>query len=156
MCPTPWRRYAPVWAIALAAYVSLACARNLMHTEYARAHERFVDSLAASGLPHTIVRPSGFYGFLVEFLRMAWKNRGIVIGDGRAQTNPIHEGDVARACVEALTGDHREMPVGGPETYTRAKIVQLAFAALERPPRVQYMPPGLFRVPAAIARAPAQ
>ena len=133
-------------------YVSLACARDLMHTEYARAHERFVDSLAASGLPHTVVRPTGFYGFLVEFVRMAWKNRGIVIGDGRAQTNPIHEGDVARACVEALSGDAREMPVGGPETYTRKKIVQLAFEALERPPRLRYVQPAMFRLPVVMAR----
>jgi uncharacterized protein YbjT (DUF2867 family) len=133
-------------------YVSLACARELMHTEYARAHERFVDELAASGLAYTVVRPTGFYGFLVEFIRMAWKKRGIVIGDGSAQTNPIHEADVARACVEALSSGTSERVVGGPEVYTRKRIVQLAFEALDRLPRLRYVQPGIFRLPMAVSR----
>jgi uncharacterized protein YbjT (DUF2867 family) len=133
-------------------YVSLACARELMRTEYARAHERFVDVLAGSGVSYTVVRPTGFYGFFLEFLRMAWKNRGIVIGDGSAQTNPIHEADVARACVEALTSTEVEMPVGGPEIYTRKKIVQLAFEALDRPPRLRFVRPSTMKVPIAAMR----
>jgi uncharacterized protein YbjT (DUF2867 family) len=133
-------------------YVSLACARELIETEYARAHERFVETLAASGISHTVVRPTGFYGFFVELLRMAWKNRGIVIGDGRAQTNPIHEADVARACVEALTSSRAELTVGGPEVYTRKKLVEIAFAALDRRPRLRSVAPGMMKLPIAVTR----
>jgi uncharacterized protein YbjT (DUF2867 family) len=133
-------------------FVSLACGRELRHTAYALAHERFVDALTGSGLSHTVIRPTGFYGFFLELLRMAWKNRGIVIGEGSTQTNPIHEGDVARACVEALEGQGTEAPVGGPETYTRKKIVQLAFQALERRPRLRHVQPALLRVPIAASR----
>ncbi|HET8547560.1 MAG TPA: SDR family oxidoreductase [Bryobacteraceae bacterium] len=138
--------------VARFVYVSVACARELMHTEYTRAHGRFVAALATSGLACTVVRPTGFYGFLLELLRMAWKNRGIIVGDGRAQTNPIYEGDVARACVEALASRQAELAIGGPEIYTRKKIVQLAFEALDRPPRIRYLQPALLRIPLALTR----
>jgi uncharacterized protein YbjT (DUF2867 family) len=75
-----------------------------------------------------------------------------VIGDGRAQTNPIHEGDVARACVDALTSAETEPAVGGPEIYTRKKIVQLAFEALDRPPRLRFVQPSIMKVPIAATR----
>jgi uncharacterized protein YbjT (DUF2867 family) len=133
-------------------YVSIACARDLMHTEYTRAHERFVDRLAASAMSYTVVRPTGFFGYFLEFLRMAWGNRGAVIGDGRAQTNPIHEADVARACVAALPGGKPELAVGGPEILTRRRIVQLALEALDRPPRVRSVQPALMQVPLAFTR----
>jgi hypothetical protein len=83
---------------------------------------------------------------------MAWKKRGIVVGDGRAQTNPIHEAEVARACVEALDGGERELVIGGPEVYTRKKLMLLAFEAFERPPRIRYVQPGLLKGPIAATR----
>ncbi len=86
-------------------YVSLANAGNLRQTEYADAHEKFVDELRASGLKHTVVRPTGFFGFHLEILKFASKGRGLVIGSGDHSTNPIHEADVAAAYVFALEKD---------------------------------------------------
>ena len=43
-------------------YVSLAHGPALRQTEYAAAHEKVVEALIRSGLPHTIVRPTGIYG----------------------------------------------------------------------------------------------
>ncbi len=127
-------------------YVSLANADKLRQTEYADAHERFVDELQASGLKHTVVRPTGFFGFHLELLKFARQGRGLVIGSGACRTNPIHEVEVARACVEALERDEAEMIVGGPEVFTRKETVELAFAALQRQPSLISIPPGLFRL----------
>lgn len=133
------------WPLEKFVYVSLAGANKLRHVEYADAHARFAEALAASSLPHTIVSPTGFFGFLLEILKYARQGRGLLIGDGRCRTNPIHEADVARACVEALQRPERELPVGGPEVFTRREITELAFEVLQRPPKLLAVNPGLFK-----------
>ena len=125
-------------------YVSLAGGESLRRTEYADGHERFVNDLQASGIPSTVVRPTGFFSFHLEILKFARKGRGLVIGDGERRTNPIHEADVAAACVEAVTRETAEMIVGGPEVFTRRETVELAFAALGRKPSLTTLSPGFF------------
>lgn len=123
-----------------------------MAGEYAAAHESFVAALGGSGIAHTVVRPTGFFSFLGEILRMAEKGRGPVIGDGSARTNPIHEADLAEVCVAALTSDAREIAAGGPQTLTRREIVETAFAAAGRRPRILRVPVWIFRGVAVAAR----
>ena len=125
-------------------YVSLAHADELRKTEYADAHERFVGSLKASGVNYCVVRPTGFYCFFVELLKFAKKGRGIVIGSGECRTNPIHESEVARACVDAIEDEAVEMAVGGPETMTREELTRLAFEVLEKKPSMMHLSPALF------------
>jgi uncharacterized protein YbjT (DUF2867 family) len=126
-------------------YVSLANGPALVRTEYALAHEKTVDALSRSGLAYAVVRPTGIYGFFLEILRMASKNRGIVIGKGSARTNPIHEADAARACVESLQPDAPvEMAAGGPVVYTRREIIELAFECLGKQPAVRRIPAWAF------------
>lgn len=127
-------------------YVSLAEAARLRQTEYADAHERFVAELAASGVDYSIIRPTGFFGFHLEILKYAAKGLGLVIGTGECRTNPVHEADVARAAVDALDQNQREIAIGGPEVFTRKETVELAFAAIGRSPRLLSIPPGLFKV----------
>lgn len=133
-------------------YVSLHGADRLLHTEYARAHEQFVAELERSGLAHTVVRPTGYFAFLAEILSLAQKGRGLVFGSGAARTNPVHEADVARVCVDALDGEEREIAVGGPETFSRSEIVEIAFEVAGRPPRLTRVPPWMMRVFAAPLR----
>lgn len=127
-------------------YVSLAEADKLRQTEYADAHEKFVEALRASGLKQAVIRPTGFFGFHLEILKFAAKGRGMLIGSGECRTNPIHEADVARVCVNALESDISEMAVGGPEIFTRKETVELAFAALNRPPKLMKFSPGMFKL----------
>jgi uncharacterized protein YbjT (DUF2867 family) len=127
-------------------YVSLACADQLRRTEYADAHEKFVEDLRASGMPHTVVRPTGFFGFMLEILKFAGKGRGILIGDGACRTNPIHQADVAAACVEAVESNQPEMAVGGPDVLTRRQITEQAFDVLQRKPNVMSISPGVFKL----------
>lgn len=121
-------------------YVSLASGPELRHTAYAEAHERVVDALAASGLPYTVVRPTGLHSFFGEVLKMAARGRAFVVGDGSSRTNPIHEADAARACVEALMSPAPELCAGGPTVYSRGDIASLAFWALGRTPVIHHCP----------------
>jgi uncharacterized protein YbjT (DUF2867 family) len=126
-------------------YVSLAGADQLCHTEYASAHEKFVEALKASGLNYTVVRPTGFFSFLLELLTFARRGFGVVIGNGQHKTNPIHEADVARACAEALKGKQSEMIVGGPDVFTRKETSLLAFQTLNKSPRLITVAPSIFK-----------
>jgi uncharacterized protein YbjT (DUF2867 family) len=126
-------------------YVSLAGGEQLRHVEYADAHERFVEALRASGLNYTVVRPTGFFGFMLEILRYAQKGMGVLMGDGQRQTNPIHEADVGRACVEALTKTETDFPIGGPDVFTRREITELAFSAIDKPARLMNVSPRVFK-----------
>ncbi|WP_414676464.1 SDR family oxidoreductase [Longimicrobium sp.] len=133
-------------------YVSVFGARGMRGLEYADAHERIADELKTSGMDHAIIRPTGFFSFFGEIAKMAKQGRGIVIGTGEAYTNPIHEADLAEVCAAAVAGDAREISVGGPDVMTRAQIVELAFRAFGREPRLTRVPPAIFRASATVMR----
>lgn len=120
--------------------VSLAGALAVRRTEYAQAHEQFVQALEASGMETCVVRPTGFFSTFAALLGLAARGVGAVAGSGHARTNPIHEGDVARACLDALETHERQLVVGGPEVFTRARLAELAFDALSRPAHVVHVP----------------
>jgi uncharacterized protein YbjT (DUF2867 family) len=134
-------------------YVSLHGGRALRHTAYAAAHEAVADALAAAPLPAVVVRPTGFFSFFDELLVQAAAGRAVVVGDGRARTNPVHEADVA-AVVAAACDPAEPVPaagaldveVGGPTTYTREEIVARAFEAVGR------RAPAVWRLPGAALR----
>lgn len=127
-------------------YVSLLSAEKLLQTEYADAHEKFVTALKASGLDYTVIRPTGFFSFLLEILKFAQKGRGLIIGSGECRTNPIHEKDLAKVCVEAMEGHEPDVPAGGPEIHTRRQCTELAFEALNQKPKLMFVSPGFFKL----------
>ncbi len=133
-------------------YVALFQGEQLARTAYAGAHERFVQELRESGMPHTVVRPTAFFSFLSTMVEMAKSGRGVVLGTGEVRTNPIHEADLAELCVAAITAEEREIAVGGPEVYSRKQLVELAFEALGRSPRLLHVPIWAFQGMAALTR----
>ena len=62
---------------------------------------------------------------------------------GAAKTNPIHDGDLAQVCADAIEGKTGDIDAGGPEVLTRRQIGELAFAAAGKPPRFRQIPPWL-------------
>ncbi len=129
-------------------YVSLNDGPALAHTAYAKFHEAFVQDLSRSGLDYTVVRPTGLFSFYLQILEMARNGRVILINKGWAETNPIHEGDAARACVEALVLGRTDFPVGGPEIRSRKWITEKAFEVLGKTPSMPSVP-GKVMAPAA-------
>lgn len=102
--------------------------------------ELFVRDLMASGLDYTVIRPTGFFSDMSEVLKMASSGRVYLVGDGETKINPIHGADLAKVCVDATRSHRREIPVGGPVTYTHTEIAELAFSVLRRSPKITKIP----------------
>jgi uncharacterized protein YbjT (DUF2867 family) len=124
-------------------YVSVFNAHMFKHLEIVKAHEDFVRDLQDCGLDYAIIRPTGYFSDMSEFLRMAKSGRVYLIGDGKNRINPIHGADLAKVCVDAVTRKEREIPVGGPVTYRVKDIVQLAFSTLGKRAGIIRIPPAL-------------
>ncbi|MGH1366862.1 MAG: SDR family oxidoreductase [Calditrichia bacterium] len=134
-------------------YVSVFGAQNSRHLQYADAHERFVDELKSSGMSYGILRPTGFFGIFNEIFDLAVAGRAIQIGNGSSLTNPIHEADLAEACIEAMFEQNNiERDIGGPEVLTRLQTSELAFEALGKPSKVISIPPALFKMAGLFVR----
>lgn len=140
-------------------YASVFGAREYPGLNYFAAHAHVEEHLAESGLPHAVIRPTGFFAILEDMLGgMARRGAAPAIGDGNARTNPIHERDVAEACVDALSDleTPRAHPlirdIGGPEVFTRRELIELAFAAVGKQPRFIRASRRLMNVGARLAR----
>lgn len=100
------------------------------------AREALVRDMTAAPIAHTVVRATGFFSDMCEFLDMAKAGRVWLIGRGTARINPAHGSDVARAAIAAFGTGKTEVEVGGPEIFTYAEIGALAFAVLGKVPRM--------------------
>lgn len=124
-------------------YVSVLHGPKLRATvRLAEAKERFVDALDASPVSSVVVRPTGYFSDVGEFLAMAGRGTVWLIGDGRVKINPISGRDVAVACVDAARSSATDVPVGGPDVLTYDAIARMAFAARDTVPRIHHLPPG--------------
>jgi uncharacterized protein YbjT (DUF2867 family) len=123
------------------AYVSVFAEGPIEQTAYVRAHRAVERGLDATPMDARIVRPTGFFSFLDELIRMA--RRGVVplIGDGSARTNPIDEAELAGFVVDSLAGTERIVEAGGPDILTRAEIAALAAEAVGGKVRTLHSPP---------------
>ena len=103
------------------------------------ARERFVAELKASPVPSTVVRATGFFSDMEEFLDMA-RRGSVYIFDDRTRMNPIHGADLAEVVLDALEQGESETIAGGPDVLTQRQIAELVFAALDEPARVRVVP----------------
>jgi uncharacterized protein YbjT (DUF2867 family) len=104
-------------------------------------------------MPWTIIRPSGFFNDMVEFLDMAKKGTAWLIGKGESRFNPIHGADLAEYIVDRLEEESaagKEFPVGGPETLSQIELAELAFSVLGKQPRIRSTPSWLVPMAARI------
>jgi uncharacterized protein YbjT (DUF2867 family) len=107
------------------------------------AREQVVEALKQGDMPWTIIRPSGFFNDMTEFLDMARKGTVWMIGKGESRFNPIHGADLAEYIVDRLEEQRaqgKEFPVGGPEALSQREVAELAFLALGNPPRIRSTP----------------
>ena len=127
-------------------YVSVFNAQRMAHLAIVKAHEDFVRTLQDSDLPHTIVRPTGYFSDIGEYLQMARAGRAYLIGDGRKHLNPIHGTDLAQVCADAIVENDAEVPAGGPVVYSQSEIAELAFSILGKTPRITRIPVWMVRM----------
>ena len=121
-------------------YVSVFNGANMRHLKICEAKERLGDYLKNSGLDYCIVRPTGFFSDMRDFLKMAKGGSVWLFGDGMLRMNPIHGADLARAVVDALHSRQHELNIGGPDVLTRNQIAELALRAYGHQPRVRHLP----------------
>jgi uncharacterized protein YbjT (DUF2867 family) len=133
-------------------YVAVLARPEHRDLAYVAAHEEFVAALQESPIEHTVVYANGFYYSYIDLLDFARRGLAITFVDGSARSNPIHETDLAIACVNAIDSDHQQIEVGGPETITRREEIELAFAAVDRKPRVLRVPAPLLKAVLPIMR----
>lgn len=134
-------RLAETTGVTRFVYVSVLHGQELRSTvRLAAAKERFVDALSASPVPSVVVRPSGYFSDMGEFLTMAGRGTVYLIGDGQRAMNPISGRDVAAACTDAARSTATDVEVGGPDVLTHEAIARAAFAAHRVAPRIRHIP----------------
>ncbi len=121
-------------------YISVLNAHKMKRLKIIQAKERFVDSLKASGLRYTVIRPNGFFSDMKEFLKMADKGVVHLFGKGEFRGNPIDGEDLAEVVFESIAGNRTEIEVGGPEILTQNQIAHMAFEALHKEGKIRYVP----------------
>ncbi len=127
-------------------YISVLNAHLMKDLKIVQAKELFVDELKASGLDYAIIRPTGFFSDMLDFLNMAQKGRLSLFGNGENKINPIHGADLAEVCVNSLDTHEKEINVGGPDTLTYKEIAELAFKVLNKEPKISTLPLWLIRI----------
>lgn len=115
-------------------YISVFNAQKMMEIENIKAHEKFVDELRASGMEYSIVRPTGYFSDMAQFLNMARNGFMFSLGEGETRSNPIHGADLAKVCVDAAEGDAREIDAGGPEIFTYRQVAMMAADVVNKQP----------------------
>lgn len=120
----------------------------------AKAREFFVQDLLESGLEYGVIRPTGYFSDMSEYLRMAQSGRVYLFGAGQNKINPIHGEDLARVCVEVALGsnDGVERDVGGPEIFSHEEIGSLTFDILNKRRKITRIPMWLVRIVLAVIR----
>ena len=133
-------------------YVSVINAHLMKDLKGIQAKERFVEDLKSSKLDYTVIRPTGFFSDMLEFLEMAKKGKVFLFGNGENEINPIHGSDLAEICVDAINEPEKEIKIGGPIVYTYKEIAELAFIVLNKPAKISTLPIWMIRIILPIIR----
>lgn len=111
------------------AYVSVFNGPALRSAAGVDAKELFVEELLGADINPLIIRPTGFFSDMGDFLAMAKKGKVCIFGDGSVKLNPIHGEDLAEAIFDSYEAGESELNIGGPVTYTIREIAEAAIDA---------------------------
>ena len=121
-------------------YISVFNAEKMGDLQIIRAKTMFERALKSSGQSCLIVRSNGVFSDMLEYLRMAAKGRGWILGSGGYRINPIHGQDLARFCAGAAEGGEQMVEVGGPDVPTQNQVMAMAFEIFEKPLKIYRIP----------------
>jgi uncharacterized protein YbjT (DUF2867 family) len=114
---------------------------NVVHSDSGtsltmRSKHAFSEVLRRSAVAPQIVNPSGYFSDVSDFLRLAQRGFGFMLGDGSARLNPVHGADLAEFIVGRMTGPSGSWDVGGPDVFTYRGLEELVFRVVGRRPRI--------------------
>lgn len=115
-------------------YISVFNAEKMMDISNIQAHEQFVEELRNSGIDYTVIRPTGYFSDMGQFITMVNSGFMVLVGDGDKRSNPIHGADLARICVDAAESPEKEIDAGGPDIYSFREVAELAARVAGRVP----------------------
>ncbi len=121
-------------------YVSVFNGPNLVHLDIVKAHEDFVDELKRSGINFSVIRPTGYFSDMEEYLKMAKRGRVYLFGKGMNKMNPIHGADLAISCADAIESGRQEIDIGGPEILSGKEIGRIALETYQKPIKISSVP----------------
>ncbi len=121
-------------------YVSVFNAYKFPNLKIIQAKEKFVKELKNSGIRSCIIRPTGFFNDMKEFLMMAKSGKVFLLGDGNYKLNPVSGRDLAEFCVNSIENNLHEVEVGGPVIYTQNELAEIAFKAWNIKGKIIHIP----------------
>ena len=121
-------------------YVSVFKGDSLRELKLMDAKERFVDFLTNSDIDSTIIRSTGFFSDMGDFLDMAKKGKVFLFGDGHYKMNPIHGADLAEVCVNSIQSSDKIVNIGGPDVLTQNEIGALALKSWSKKVKIVHLP----------------
>jgi uncharacterized protein YbjT (DUF2867 family) len=84
--------------------------------------------IMASGIPYTILRPSGYFFDFRDLLAAAIAGRYHVVNEGDNKVQPLHQNDVAAILTASINRQNvfnKIIPLGGPEIFSYMAMGQL-------------------------------
>ncbi|MBK7616731.1 MAG: SDR family oxidoreductase [Burkholderiales bacterium] len=139
-------------------YVSALMATPDHPIDFARTKHGIEQALAASGLPHAVLRPTAFMEHHVHRfngLNVLAKGKAQLIGPGTKQRNFVAAADVAQFAVRALLDEplpFTQLEVGGPDHASNGEVAALYARLAGKPLKVSHLPAGVARALSALAR----
>lgn len=121
-------------------YVSVFGGEAMRETKICAAKERFVAALKSASMSYCVVRPTGFFRDMEEFVQMAKRGKIFLFGPGDHRMNPIHGADLADEIVRSIPFEQAELALGGPEVFTYRQIAGLAAAVANDKARIIRLP----------------
>ncbi|MBC8524013.1 MAG: SDR family oxidoreductase [Chlorobium phaeobacteroides] len=121
-------------------YISVFNAEKMLDISNIQAHEQFAGELRKSGMEYTIIRPTGYFSDMLQFLNLAKMGIMPILGDGDKRSNPIHAADLAMVAADAAEGDERDIDAGGPDIFTYREVGELAASVTGTKPMLLSIP----------------
>lgn len=137
-------------------FISLHGAAPDASVEFLRIKYAAEQYLAASGLPHTILRPAAFMETWAEIVGAPAMSQGktTVFGDGHRPINFVAAGDVARYAVHYLLDAppvNGVLTVGGPDNLTLDEVVAVFAAVAGHPVKITHLPVPAMKIIGTVA-----
>jgi uncharacterized protein YbjT (DUF2867 family) len=126
-------------------YISALHMEQYLHLEYFRVHHLFSELLLSSGINYSIIKPPALFSGYLDMITMARKGRLINIGNGNKKTNPIHESDVAKVCINSINENNTIVEIGGKSIYTRRQINEIIQHEVNPAKKIISIPIWLFK-----------
>jgi uncharacterized protein YbjT (DUF2867 family) len=91
----------------------------------AQTHFKVEQLIASLFDSYTILRPTGFFSGLHDWITFSKRGFIPVVGDGSWKTNSIYQKDLAEFAVQSLREGPKVVEIGGPQIHSRLEMAEI-------------------------------